>query len=153
MFGEGAVLHGEQELAFKHVLIRDVAYGMLPKAIRARKHDEVGEFLEQRAGERGEEVVALLAQHYGRAAVLAEEVQLDPEELLRLRVKALACIEAAGDAAVALYANREALVQYEGAEAFTATISPRERGSPRSEATLRFGSAASTRRSSCGRCA
>jgi class 3 adenylate cyclase/tetratricopeptide (TPR) repeat protein len=118
VFGEGAVLHGEHELAFKHVLIRDVAYGMLPKAIRARKHDEVGEFLEERAGERGEEVVALLAQHYGRAAVLAEEVQLDPVELHRLRVKALTCIEAAGDAAVALYANREALAQYEGAEAF-----------------------------------
>jgi class 3 adenylate cyclase/tetratricopeptide (TPR) repeat protein len=119
VFGEGAAFHGEQELAFKHVLIRDVAYGMVPKAIRARKHDEVGVFLEQRAGERSEEVVALLAQHYGRAAVLAEEVQLDPEELHRLRVKALTSVEAAGDAAVALYANREALAQYEGAEVFT----------------------------------
>src|SRR5207302_7832931 len=29
---------GEQELAFKHVLIREVAYAMLPKAVRARKH-------------------------------------------------------------------------------------------------------------------
>ena len=29
-----AALAGERELAFKHVLIRDVAYGMLPKAVR-----------------------------------------------------------------------------------------------------------------------
>ena len=29
---------GESELAFKHVLIRDVAYEMLPKAARARRH-------------------------------------------------------------------------------------------------------------------
>src|SRR5204863_2771462 len=28
-------LAGERELAFKHVLIRDVAYGMLPKAVRS----------------------------------------------------------------------------------------------------------------------
>src|SRR3954468_12190630 len=35
----------EREMAFKHVLIRDVAYGMLPKAVRSRKHFEVGAFL------------------------------------------------------------------------------------------------------------
>ena len=89
MPGEGARLAGEQELAFKHVLIRDVAYAMLPKAVRARKHAEVGAFIEQRAGERGDEVVALLAEHYGRAATLGEEVHLDAEELAPLRAKAL----------------------------------------------------------------
>src|SRR5206468_1795867 len=31
-------LAGEREYAFKHVLIRDVAYGMLPKSVRWRKH-------------------------------------------------------------------------------------------------------------------
>ncbi|HWX73717.1 MAG TPA: adenylate/guanylate cyclase domain-containing protein, partial [Solirubrobacteraceae bacterium] len=65
--GESAHIAGERELAFKHVLIRDVAYEMLPKAVRAHKHAEVGEFIEQRAGGRGEGVVALLAEHYGRA--------------------------------------------------------------------------------------
>src|SRR2546421_433433 len=39
----------EPELAFKHVLIREVAYARLPKAVRARKHVEVAAFLEQRA--------------------------------------------------------------------------------------------------------
>ena len=67
--GAGARLAGERELAFKHVLIRDVAYGMLPKAVRARKHFEVGRFIEERAGDRTDEVVALLAEHYGRAAI------------------------------------------------------------------------------------
>ena len=33
--GEGLMLGGEPELAFKHVLIRDVAYAMLPRAVRA----------------------------------------------------------------------------------------------------------------------
>src|SRR5207245_1195032 len=50
--GEGSALAGEPELAFKHVLIRDVAYAMLPKAVRAQKHFEVGRFIAARAGER-----------------------------------------------------------------------------------------------------
>jgi class 3 adenylate cyclase/tetratricopeptide (TPR) repeat protein len=120
VFGEASGLAEEPELAFKHVLIRDVAYGMLPKAIRARKHREVAEFLEHRAGERGEEVIGLLAEHYARAATLAGEVRLGAEELEQLRTKALACSESAGDAAVALYANREAVAHYESAETFAA---------------------------------
>ena len=111
--GEGGRLADEQELAFKHVLIRDVAYAMLPKAVRAHKHFEVGVFIEQRAGERRHEVVALLAEHYGRAATLGAEVRLDPEELAPLRGKALQFLEEAGDAASALYSNQEALAHYE----------------------------------------
>ena len=74
-------LAGERELAFKHVLIRDVAYGMLPKAVRSRKHFEVGAFIEERAGDRTDEVVALLAEHYGRAAALGREGALARDEL------------------------------------------------------------------------
>ena len=74
--GEGSALAGEPELAFKHALIRDAAYEMLPKAVRAQKHFEVARFIEARAGERVEEVVALLAEHYGRAAELGGELGL-----------------------------------------------------------------------------
>ena len=49
----GSRLAGEHEYAFKHALIRDVAYGTLPKSVRCRKHAEVGRFIEDRAGERG----------------------------------------------------------------------------------------------------
>src|SRR5207247_2180408 len=87
--GSGSRLAGEPELAFKHVLIRDVAYGMLPKAVRARKHFEVGGFIEDRAGERTDEVVALLAEHYGRAATLAGESKLPSEQLGPIHDKAL----------------------------------------------------------------
>jgi class 3 adenylate cyclase/tetratricopeptide (TPR) repeat protein len=118
--GEGARLADEQELAFKHVLIRDVAYGTLPKAVRARKHFEVGMFIEQRAGERWQEVVALLAEHYGRAASLGQEVRLEPVQLAPLQAKALRFLEAAGDAASALYSNQEALADYEAAGALDA---------------------------------
>jgi predicted ATPase/class 3 adenylate cyclase len=116
--GESGQVVGERELAFKHVLIRDVAYEMLPKAVRARKHAEVGALIEQRAGERSEGLVALLAEHYGRAATLADEVHLGIPELQELRAKAFEFSEAAGDAASALFANREALTHYEAAAAF-----------------------------------
>src|SRR5271166_342543 len=110
--GEGSALAGEPELAFKHALIRDVAYEMLPKAVRAHKHFEVGGFIEARAGGRVDEVVALLAEHYGRAAQLAAELSLGSVEVEPYRTKALLYLEAAGDAASAVYSNADALANY-----------------------------------------
>ena len=63
----GSRLAGEHEYAFKHVLIRDVAYSTLPKSVRAWKHAQVGGFIEERAADRSEGVVAMVADHYGRA--------------------------------------------------------------------------------------
>jgi tetratricopeptide (TPR) repeat protein len=113
--GEGGLLAGETELAFRHVLIRDVAYRMLPKAVRARKHFEVGRFIEARAGERANEVVALLAEHFDQAAQLGGEVKLARSVLGRYRAEALRYVEAAGDAARVFYSNDEALARYEAA--------------------------------------
>ncbi|MFI4989885.1 MAG: adenylate/guanylate cyclase domain-containing protein [Solirubrobacterales bacterium] len=118
--GEGGALAGEPELAFKHALIRDAAYEMLPKAVRAQKHFEVAQFIELRAGERVEEVVALLAEHYGRAAQLGVELSLSPSELEPYRTGALRYLEAAGDAATAFYSNAEAFSQYQAACEHTA---------------------------------
>jgi tetratricopeptide (TPR) repeat protein len=105
-------LAGERELAFKHVLIRDVAYGMLPKAVRSRKHYDVGNFIEQRAGDRSDEVAALLAEHYGRAATLGLEGGVGPGELDQMLGRAVRFLEEAGDAASHLYSNREAAAHY-----------------------------------------
>ncbi len=105
-------LAGERELAFKHVLIRDVAYGMLPKAVRSRKHFEVGAFIEERAGDRTDEMVALLAEHYGRAASLGREGAIAATELAPMRERAMRFLEEAGDAAALLYSNREAAAHY-----------------------------------------
>jgi class 3 adenylate cyclase/tetratricopeptide (TPR) repeat protein len=111
---EGRLL-GERELAFKHVLIRDVAYKMLPKAVRSRKHFEVGRFIEERAGDRTDEVVALLAEHYGRAAALGREGGVPTEELQPIRERAVRFLEEAGDGASLLYSNREAVAHYQHA--------------------------------------
>jgi class 3 adenylate cyclase/predicted ATPase/ribosomal protein L40E len=104
---------GEREYAFKHVLIRDVAYGMLPKSVRWRKHYEIGRFIEDRAGERTDEVVPLLAEHYGRAATLSDEAGIEHDETEPIHQKALHFLEAAGDTAAALYSNPEAYEHYE----------------------------------------
>ena len=127
---------GERELAFKHVLIRDVAYGMLPKAVRSRKHFEVGAFIEERAGDRTDEVVALLAEHYGRAAALGRESGVPPQELEPMRGRALRFLEEAGDAAALLYSNREAAVPLP-ARAPTSAGRSRRRGADRREARRR----------------
>ncbi|HVS29704.1 MAG TPA: adenylate/guanylate cyclase domain-containing protein [Solirubrobacteraceae bacterium] len=114
-----AGLSGEPELAFRHVLIRDVAYAMLPKAVRAHKHFEVGGFIEKRAGERSDEVVALLAEHYGRAAALGAEAHLSALDLDPMRQRALHFLEGAGDAAASLYSNPEAFSHYGSARELT----------------------------------
>ena len=59
-------LQGDQQFVFKHQLIREVAYGTLPRARRRERHAAVAEFLEEAAGEVGE-VVAALAHHWGEA--------------------------------------------------------------------------------------
>ncbi len=111
----GSQLAGEREYAFKHVLIRDVAYGMLPKSVRCRKHEQVGALIEERAGERSEAVVGLVAEHYARAATLGAEAGIGAEELARLRADATERLEAAGDGAAALYSNAEALDRFTAA--------------------------------------
>jgi class 3 adenylate cyclase/tetratricopeptide (TPR) repeat protein len=114
--GDAVGPEGERELAFKHVLVRDVAYEMLSKAVRARKHAEVGASIERRS-RAGEGAVGLVAEHYARAAAFAAEAHLPAQELAELRTLALTSGEAAGDAAAALYSNGEALAHYRAAAA------------------------------------
>ncbi len=120
----GSRLAGEREYAFKHVLIRDVAYSTLPKAVRARKHAEVGEFISTRAADRSEGVVGMVAEHYARAATLGGAADLEPGELERFEARALAALEAAGDASAALYSNSEAQGHYETALSLERRLEP-----------------------------
>jgi adenylate cyclase len=138
----GSRLAGEHEYAFKHALIRDVAYGTLPKSVRARKHAEVGRFIEQRSGERGEAMVALVAEHFGRAAALAPEANLEPDERERVLASALRFHESAGDSAASLYSNLEAFNHYSNAlglgDALDATTEARI-GEKQGDVALRLG--------------
>jgi class 3 adenylate cyclase len=135
-------ISGEREYAFKHVLIRDVAYGMLPKAVRCRKHVEVGEFIRERAGDRIDAFVGLVAEHYTRAAALGADGGLDAGALMVLRTEALGLLEAAGDAAAALYSNAEAFERYSAALEITDEMDPADRariGEKQGDVALRMG--------------
>ncbi|HYH61640.1 MAG TPA: tetratricopeptide repeat protein, partial [Solirubrobacterales bacterium] len=111
----GSRLKGEREYAFKHVLIRDVAYSTLPKTVRAQKHAEVATFIEERAPERTEAVIAMVADHLGRAAEIGTDAGLEPSELESVRTRAHEALESAGDVAAGLYSNQEALTHYKAA--------------------------------------
>ena len=135
-------LAGEREYTFKHVLIRDVAYGMLPKAVRCRKHVEVGEFIRERAGERIDAFVGMVAEHYARAASLGAEAGMEAEALGELQGEALELLEAAGDAAAALYSNAEAFERYSAALELTEELAEGERariGEKQGDVALRMG--------------
>ncbi len=113
--GEGLAAGAQRRWAFKHVLIRDVAYEMLPKAARARRHAEVARLILEQGGGAGEDTAAVVAEHFSRAASFAAQAHLPPAEQDQLRAQALAHGEAAGDAAAALYSNEDALRHYQAA--------------------------------------
>ncbi|HJP72448.1 MAG TPA: adenylate/guanylate cyclase domain-containing protein [Candidatus Limnocylindria bacterium] len=92
---EPSTLTDAQEYAFRHVLIRDVAYDSLPKLERARKHREVAEWAEERLGERADEVVELLAAHYWSALRYEEEFATDEAALEDLRRRTMQYADAA----------------------------------------------------------
>jgi class 3 adenylate cyclase/tetratricopeptide (TPR) repeat protein len=74
-------IEGETEYAFWHLLIRDVAYGQIPRAARAEKHRAAAEWIERIAGERVADSAELLAYHYEQALQLARAAGGDDSEL------------------------------------------------------------------------
>jgi len=59
-------IRGDQELIFKHGLVREVAYATLPKAVRRERHAVVARFIEQAAGD-PTAYAAILAHHWREA--------------------------------------------------------------------------------------
>ncbi len=64
-----SIMEGEEQWSFKHVLIRDVAYDLQPRARRRQGHRHAAEFVEQSAAEVGE-AAAALARHWRDAGEL-----------------------------------------------------------------------------------
>ncbi len=64
---------GEREWEFKHVLIRDVAYGRLPKSRRVALHVRFADWIGE-LPDGGEDFVEILAYHLEQACLVAREV-------------------------------------------------------------------------------
>jgi class 3 adenylate cyclase len=67
-------IEGDAQWSFKHVLIRDVAYDLQPRARRRDGHRHVAEFIEQSTPEVGE-AAAALARHWRGAGDLERAVR------------------------------------------------------------------------------
>jgi class 3 adenylate cyclase/tetratricopeptide (TPR) repeat protein len=76
--------HGEREYAFKHDLIREVAYETLPRSERRELHGRVADWIQQVAGERVEEYFDLLAYH----ALQADHLERALDYLVRAAERA-----------------------------------------------------------------
>jgi class 3 adenylate cyclase/tetratricopeptide (TPR) repeat protein len=96
-------ISGETAYRFKHVLIREVAYGGLSKSERAEHHLHFAAWLRERAGD---ELLEVRAYHLDHAASLERE--LEGEVPADLAAEAAAALEEAGRRAFAREANRAA---------------------------------------------
>ena len=82
-------IEGKREFVFAHLLVRDVAYGQIPRAERAQKHRLVAEWIEETVGERVADHAELLAYHYSEALELANAAGVAPAETEPLRAAAV----------------------------------------------------------------
>ena len=74
----GSSLPGEVELAFRHALVRDVAYGTLTRADRAIRHMAVAGWLAEVAGVERADLAGVIADHDILALELARAADIDP---------------------------------------------------------------------------
>jgi predicted ATPase len=91
-------MEGESEYGFWHLLVRDVCYAQIPRAARAARHRAVAGWLEERAGERAEDLADVLAHHYQAALELTRATgqAVDTTELETKRPLTCEREEAAG---------------------------------------------------------
>ncbi|HZB86817.1 MAG TPA: AAA family ATPase, partial [Gaiellaceae bacterium] len=101
---------GETEYAFRHVLVRDVAYSQIPRGARGDKHRRAAEWIE--ALGRPEDHAEMLVHHYLSALELVRAAGQPTDELSE---RARIALREAGDRAFALNAFAQAARFYASA--------------------------------------
>ena len=91
----------EPQYAFSHVLIRDIAYGQIPRSRRTEKHRLTGDWIAALAPDRASNLAEMTAHHYASAL---EYARLSGQPSDELAQHARAALEAAGDHASQLSA-------------------------------------------------
>jgi class 3 adenylate cyclase len=92
-------MEGETEYAFHHLLVRDVAYGQIPRGERAERHRAAAAWIESLG--RVDDHADMLAHHYVSALELSRAAGQDDEDLV---VRARRALRVGGDRALALNA-------------------------------------------------
>ena len=103
-------IENESEYAFGHALVRDVAYGQIPRAERAAKHRAVAEWIESLG--RPDDHAEMLAYHWQSALEL---VRASGGTDARLEEQVRRASAKAGDRAASLNAYAAAAAHYAGA--------------------------------------
>jgi class 3 adenylate cyclase/tetratricopeptide (TPR) repeat protein len=101
---------GETEYAFRHVLLRDVAYGQISRTDRAEKHERAAAWIGSLG--RVEDHADLLAHHYATALELRSATGATAPALV---ARTRAALAAAGDRALAVNASATAASYYDRA--------------------------------------
>jgi class 3 adenylate cyclase/tetratricopeptide (TPR) repeat protein len=111
LVGRGFIRNGDGRFTFMHALTRDVAYGSLTTARRARLHARYADWLESASGG-ADESAAELAHHYAEAVRPEDEDLAWPgkeEELARVRSRAVVWLRRAAQLAVRRYEIADAV--------------------------------------------
>jgi class 3 adenylate cyclase/tetratricopeptide (TPR) repeat protein len=103
---------GEEQFTFLHVLVRDVAYGQIPRAKRSGKHRAAAEWIASLSADRSEDSAEMLAHHYLSALELAHAAGEDAGDLAD---PARFALRDAGDRALSLNAFAAAARFYRSA--------------------------------------
>ena len=111
-------LTGSDIFAFRHILIREVAYQTLTRAERGRLHAAAAEWLEGLAGEREDSMAELIAFHYREAAGIASAQRPNEPQSLEVRKKAVEWLSRATEVAAAATATIEGSRHLRGAIEF-----------------------------------
>jgi class 3 adenylate cyclase/tetratricopeptide (TPR) repeat protein len=82
-------IEGEDEFAFWHALVRDVAYQQIPRSPRADKHVAAARWVEQTAGERVADHAEILVHHYGQAVELTQAAGDERPDIVKSLVRFL----------------------------------------------------------------
>jgi DNA-binding SARP family transcriptional activator len=99
---------GENEYAFRHMLLRDVAYGQIPRAARADKHRRAAAWIESLG--RVDDQAEMVAYHYVTAFELASATGRTDDELT---AKTVSSLIRAGARALSVNAFLTATAYYE----------------------------------------
>jgi DNA-binding SARP family transcriptional activator len=101
---------GDTEYAFRHELLRDVAYDEIPRARKAERHRRVAEWIDSLG--RAEDHAELLAHHYVAVLDYGRAAGQDVADVVDSTRRAL---QAAGLRAMSLSANERAAEYFSGA--------------------------------------
>ncbi len=110
--GRRSSVVGETEYEFGHVLVRDVAYGQIPRAERVTKHRRAAEWIESLSPDRSEDRAEMLAHHYLAALEFARAAGLD---LTEVAGAARAALREAAERAASLGSYRQSIRLHDAA--------------------------------------